>query len=920
MDKKGKITFGIGRKLLLYFLFLALVPVIVGGSIAFTISRNQLEENTKAHLIDLAKDCGRKISCYVGSRYQDIKILSQAEVLKGKNREAMQAYIDEVNAAYPFYRAISVLDLDGTIMACTRRELIGESRSRTEWFQRTRQSAHGEVVPMDAYRAETAGWAMVIGFNTPITDKDREEVVGVLATRVNTDHIIERVKVLDERYAGDNHAYLLNRRGEIIAGPDEREFLTAHRLHEYPVVKGLLAGQTGISEYTDDRGEDVISAGYALKGDSGFDGWGWGIIVTQPTSEAFKAAYEIRSIMILLALIIAILVTIFALFISKRFSRPITEVSRWASRISQGNLDPIEIDYRPKDEIGDLVKTFNRMTVDLHLTTVSRDSLAKEIIERKRAEERIEHLNLVLRAIRNVNQIITEERERDRLLKGACNNLIENRGYNNAWIALFSDFGDLLKTAEAGLGKNFLPMAESLKRGVLPECVQKAMSQKEVVVTKDPASACGDCSLSALHDRGGAIATRLEYGSKVYGLLSASIPRDFVSDSEEQELFKEVADDIALAIHSLELKEEREKAEDALRKNEEKLRNILQGSPIPTFVIDNNHIVTYWNRAVEEYSRIKANDIVGTKQHWKAFYYEERPCMADLLLDERIDDIPQYYPGKYRPSDLIEGAYEAVDYLPRLDKWLFFTAAPMRDSNGKMVGAVETLQDITETKKAEEQIKSLSRQIIGIQEKERESISREIHDNIGQLLATLKMGIFRVNKKIPEKLSSIKEQISELSYLVNKTIREIRGLSHALHPPVIEDLGLTSAIEELCQDFKSYSEIRMKWDIAPIEKPLPSMTNITLYRLFQEGLHNILKHSRATEVQARLISRDNAIEVVIEDNGIGFVVDDVFAPLPNRRALGLISMRERLDLIGGILKIISKPGKGTKIIAVIDTE
>lgn len=920
MDKEGRVTFGIGRKLLFYFLLLSLVPVIVGGSIAFTISRNQLEENTKAHLSDLARDCGRKISYYVSSRYQDIRILSQSEVLKGKNREAMQVYIDEVNAAYPFYKAISVLDPDGTIIACTRRELIGESRSRTEWFQRTRQSAHGEVVSMDAYRAETAGWEMVIGFNTPITDKDRKEVAGVLATRVNMDHIIERVRVLDERSVGDNHAYLLNRRGEIIAGPDEREFLTAHRLHEFPVVKDLLAGKTGISEYTNDRGEDVISARYALLGDSGFDNWGWGIIVTQPVSEAFKAAYEIRSTMFFLALIIAILVAIFALFISKRFSRPITEVSRSASRISQGNLEPIEIDYGPRDEIGDLVHAFNTMTEDLHRTTVSRDSLAREIVERKKAEEKIEHLNLVLRAIRNVNQIITKEREYDRLLKGACNNLIDNRGYHNAWIGLLDGSGGITAAAEAGLGEDFQPMVTLLKNGELPECVQRVLSQGEVVVIEDPASSCMDCPLSALHHDGGAIAARLEYGDKVYGLLSASIPTAFVSDEEEQNLFKEVTNDIALALHGLELEEQRERAEDSMRKSEEKLKNILQGSPIPTFVIDTSHRITYWNRALEEYSGIRAEEIVGSDQHWRAFYDEQRPCMADLLIDERVTDIPNWYPGKCKASDIIEGAYEAIDYLSRMDKWLFFTAAPMKDVSGRLIGAVETLQDITETKNAEEQIKYLSRQIINIQEKERESLSREIHDNIGQLLATLKMGIFRMNKKIPEKLSGIKEQIGELSYLVNKTIREIRGLSHALHPPVIEDLGLTSAIEELCQDFKSYSEIRMNWDIDPVEKPLQSMTNITIYRLFQEGLHNILKHSRATEVHVRLTSRDNKIEAVIEDNGVGFVVDDVFTPSPNRRALGLISMRERLALIGGVLEILSEPGKGTKIIASIDTE
>ena len=745
MEKQNGIKFGIGKKLLVYFLVLSLVPVIIGGIISFTITKNQLQENTKARLSYLARDCGRKISFYVNSRYQDIRLLSHADVFEGNDTDAKQRYIEDVIEAYPFYEAISVIDRDGIIIACTRKELVGGSRSNTAWFQRTIQCKPGDIVPLDAYRAETAGRKMAIGFNTPIADESNREVIGVLATRASMEHIIERTQALDERIRGDNHAYLLNERGEIIAGPEEEEFLTSHRLHEFPAIKDLLAGKTGVTQYEDDRGERVISALYALRGEGDFNGWGWGIIVPEPVSEAFKAAYMIRNTMITLAVVIAFLVTMFAVFISKRFSRPITEVSESAFRISRGDLKPIKITYGPKDEIGDLVGAFNKMTEDLHATTVSRDSLAKEIAERKRAE-------------------------------------------------------------------------------------------------------------------------------------------------------------------------------DALRKSEEKSKNIVHGSPIPTFVIDNNHRVTYWNNALEKYSGIKAKDIVGTDQQWKAFYNEERPCMADLLVDGKIDDIAQWYPGKYKASDMIEGAYEAIDFFSRLShdgKWLYFTAAPLKDSNGRLIGAVETLQDITETKKAEEQIRLLSRQIMEIQERERESLSREIHDNIGQLLGTLKMGLSRANKKMPHELSTIKDQLSDLSYLADKTIKEMRELSHALHPPLIEDLGLIPALEELCQDFKSYSGIKIKWDFQQIRKPLESITNITIYRLFQEGLNNILKHSRATRAYLGLTSSDRTITAIIEDNGVGFVVDDVLSPLQTK-SLGLMSMRERLTLIGGELKIFSRPGKGTKIIASLD--
>jgi len=609
------------------------------------------------------------------------------------------------------------------------------------------QRRPGDIIPLDAYRAETAELKILIGFTTPLSNENNTEIIGVLTTRVSMDHIIERVKALDERIVGDNSAYLLNKRGEILAGPNEKKFLKTHHLHKFPVVRDLLAGKTGITEYKNDQGEDVISVRYALEGDGVFNGWGWGIMMSESVSEAFKAAYIIRNTMITLALGIAFLVTILAIVLSKRFSRPITEVSKSALRISQGDLKPIKINYAAKDEIGDLVSVFNKMAEDLRATTVSRDSLTKEIAERKWAEE-------------------------------------------------------------------------------------------------------------------------------------------------------------------------------ALKKSEEKLKNILHGSPIPTFVIDNIHRVIYWNRSLEEYSGIKAKDIIRTDHHWKAFYDEKRPCLADLLVDGKINDIPHWYLEKYRASDLIGGAYEAVDYFPKLSqdgKWLHFTAAPIKDSKGRLIGAVETLQDVTETKKAEQRIKLLSRQIINIQEREREFISREIHDNVGQLLSALKMALSRVNRKIPDKLSTIKEQLSEISNLVNKTIKEIRALSHALHPPLIEDLGIASALEELCQDFKSYSEINITWDIKQIQESLQSITKITLYRLFQEGLNNILKHSRATKAYLTLTSSGSTINAVIEDNGVGFLVDDIFSPL-QKKSLGLISMRERVALIGGNLKIVSSPGKGTKLIVCLEKE
>ena len=135
------------------------------------------------------------------------------------------------------------------------------------------------------------------------------------------------------------------------------------------------------------------------------------------------------------------------------------------------------------------------------------------------------------------------------------------------------------------------------------------------------------------------------------------------------------------------------------------LQRCISGSPIPAFVIGKDHKLIYWNRALEELSEIRAEDVIGTNQHWRAFYSEARPCLADLLVTEALHEIPEWYIDKYAKSSLIHEAYEATDFFPALGvkgRWLHFTAALIRDSWGNLIGAIETLEDITERKAAEQ--------------------------------------------------------------------------------------------------------------------------------------------------------------------------------------------------------------------------
>ena len=142
---------------------------------------------------------------------------------------------------------------------------------------------------------------------------------------------------------------------------------------------------------------------------------------------------------------------------------------------------------------------------------------------------------------------------------------------------------------------------------------------------------------------------------------------------------------------------------------EARLDSLLNGSPVPQFVIDANHRVLFWNRALEISTGIKASEVYGSTHPWHAFYEGERPTLADLLVDGKIEHLPEWYKGRIAKSKVIEGSYEVVNYFPRFGKdgnWFYLTAAPVRDKNGILLGAVETFIDVTDRMHAEEALEA----------------------------------------------------------------------------------------------------------------------------------------------------------------------------------------------------------------------
>ncbi len=227
---------------------------------------------------------------------------------------------------------------------------------------------------------------------------------------------------------------------------------------------------------------------------------------------------------------------------------------------------------------------------------------------------------------------------------------------------------------------------------------------------------------------------------------------------------------------------ERKQVEEALRESEQKLKAVVYGSPIPQFVIDRNHTVIYWNNALQEITGIKAEQVVGTKEQWRAFYSEERSCLADLLIEGRTGQIPEWYRGKHSRSTLVDDAYEATDYFPTLGKegkWLHFTAATIKDPEGNVIGAVETLEDITERKAAEEALRESESRYRALFDNASDAIL--IHDIGGKFLEANHVACERLGYIHEEFLQMTPEDINSPEYAAHVTerVEDLRKRGHA---------------------------------------------------------------------------------------------------------------------------------------------
>jgi signal transduction histidine kinase len=226
------------------------------------------------------------------------------------------------------------------------------------------------------------------------------------------------------------------------------------------------------------------------------------------------------------------------------------------------------------------------------------------------------------------------------------------------------------------------------------------------------------------------------------------------------------------------------------------------------------------------------------------------------------------------------------------------------------------LIDITPRRKAQESLRELSGLLLRSQEEERRRVGRDLHDSTGQLLAALQMNLDRL-KGVSERLEPKEQELlGSCSKLAEQCSREVRSVSHLLHPPLLEELGLEFALRDYTEGFEERSGIRVNLDVSPELERLSPDAETALFRLVQEALTNIHRHAESPTAAIRLSTTSNRIRLEVEDRGRGFppeILGDDQQPMA-RMGVGMRGMEERLRQLGGRLEIHSD-GRGTRIVA-----
>jgi PAS domain S-box-containing protein len=348
----------------------------------------------------------------------------------------------------------------------------------------------------------------------------------------------------------------------------------------------------------------------------------------------------------------------------------------------------------------------------------------------------------------------------------------------------------------------------------------------------------------------------------------------------------------------------RRRVEAALRDSEARYRGVVETQTELICRCLPDTTLTFVNDAYCRFWRKRREDLVGTK-------------FLELIPAERRDDVLRRISAVVDHHHEVSHEHEVL--LPDGGiGWQHWVNHALPGADGRVVELQAIGRDITKRKRAEEalratgealrvsheRVEDLAGRLIAAQEAERKRIARDLHDDLSQKLALLSIDIEQLPRRAPGELA---ENVREISDRTAEIATDVHRLAYTLHPSKLESLGLVAALESVCRDISRQHGLQVDFEHGNIPADVPADIALCLYRVVQEALNNVIRHSGARHAMVELRAAGDLLELHVADSGAGFVASAGGA------GIGLVSMRERVNFVGGQLAIHSAPGSGTRI-------
>jgi len=621
------------------------------------------------------------------------------------------------------------------------------------------------------------------------------------------------------------------------------------------------------------------------------------------TSDASRLSQLLRQQMDQLTnrrtMLIYLMVGLFAIFLLasymltyRRILESIAKLQASTVVIGSGNLDFI-IEEKENDEIGDLSHAFNQMTIDLKAVTASKTDLEREVTQRKRAEEDL-------------------RRQRE-------------------WLRVtLSSIGDAVIASDTEGGITFLnPVAIALTGWQSEEAIGQPITRVFRIINEKT------------HTPGEDLVARVLTEKRVVGLANdtALVTKDGreVPIEDSAAPIKDAAGNligVVLVFHDVTQKRQAQAALIEAHGRAVWLARFPDENPNPVLRASADGTVLYCNPATVnlrgwtcEVGQVLQSELLPLVGRAMA---ERKEVQQDVQMDKRfyivwISPFPEegyvnvygrdITERKQAEDALQQRTLELQQLTETLGQRVQERTEQLEVANAALTNQVDECQRIEiDLRKSQTSLRQLSVELLNAQEKERKLVAGEIHDSIGSSLSAIKFKVETALTEVADQSPETTTVLQSVIPIVQGAIDEARRIQMNLRPSMLDDLGILATVKWFCRQFEStYSRIRISQSIEIEEHEVPGSLRTVIFRVLQEGLNNIAKHSMANMVLLSLRKTGQAIELVIQDNGQGFNLSRVRSQSGATLGLGLESMRERTELSGGSFKIEPIEGKGTTI-------